>query len=420
MKELQNFLKSSNILEKEFATKLLESESIFLEIFTKCGNKFEQGTGSYLFDGISYEYYPNMFKKQVLLFEKAKTCDSVLEIGTYMGHSLLIMLLANPKIKITCVDISDEYAVPAINVLIEKLNADITFIKGDSLTELSKLNQKYDMFHIDGAHYLEYVEKEFNLCANLSSSDIIRVVFDDYNAVSSIRNILLKEYTIIKQMTPHCDWNNSYFELQKRTELCHMMTRHGSDKGTGRHNYTILYDELFKDRKDEKLNVFELGLGTNNPDVPSNMGPTGIPGASLRGWREYFPNSNIFGADVDRRILFNENRISTFYCDQRDSTVIKDMWNNEILNDLSFDIIVEDGLHEFYANLIFLENSLYKLNNGGIYICEDLREETVESFRREIKTLEKKYLGYTFELFCIESADNPYNDNNLLVVKKSI
>jgi len=209
-------------------------------------------------------------------------------------------------------------------------------------------------------------------------------------------------------------------ELQKKSELCHIMTKHGSDKGTGRHNYTILYNELFKDRKDEKLNIFELGLGTNNLDVPSNMGPTGIPGASLRGWREYFSNSNIFGADVDRRILFNENRISTFYCDQRDSTVIKDMWNNEILNDLSFDVIVEDGLHEFYANLIFLENSLYKLNNGGIYICEDLREETVESFRREIKTLEKKYPGYTFELFCIESADNPYNDNNVLVVKKSI
>ena len=70
-----------------------------------------------------------------------------------------------------------------------------------------------------------------------------------------------------------------------KTELCEIMTKYGSDKGTGPHNYTILYYELFKNIRYESLNIFELGLGTNNIDTPSNMGKNGKPGASLRGWK---------------------------------------------------------------------------------------------------------------------------------------
>jgi len=45
------------------------------------------------------------------------------------------------------------------------------------------------------------------------------------------------------------------------------------------HNYTILYDNLFKNIRNNKLRVFELGLGTNNPNIPSSMGENGKPGA---------------------------------------------------------------------------------------------------------------------------------------------
>ena len=203
-----------------------------------------------------------------------------------------------------------------------------------------------------------------------------------------------------------------------KTELCNIMTKHGSDKGVGPHNYTTLYYEMFKDLKDDKLNIFELGLGTNNTDVPSNMGPSGKPGASLRGWKEFFPNANIYGADIDKRILFNEDRIMTFYCDQLNSEVIDEMWNNEYLKELSFDIIIEDGLHEFDANISFLENSLHKLNERGIYVCEDLKLPTVELFRQRLDDLKSKYPNHNFELVILENPENHYNDNNLLVIKK--
>lgn len=46
------------------------------------------------------------------------------------------------------------------------------------------------------------------------------------------------------------------------------------------------------------------------------MGNNCRPCASIYGWKEFFQNSLIFGADIDKDILINEDRIKTYYCDQ--------------------------------------------------------------------------------------------------------
>ena len=167
-----------------------------------------------------------------------------------------------------------------------------------------------------------------------------------------------------------------------RTELCRIMTEENSDKGgsfnykdeswdiTFSHNYTLFYHFLFRDRRYEITSVFELGLGTNFTDVPSNMGFTATPGASLRGWRRYFPRAQIFGADIDMRILFSEERISTFYVDQLCENEINDLWRK--LPDECFDIMIDDGLHSFDANISFFQASIQKIRTNGYYIIEDI------------------------------------------------
>src|SRR5438046_9426834 len=102
------------------------------------------------------------------------------------------------------------------------------------------------------------------------------------------------------------------------------MTKNGSDKGRA-HNYTTAYSALFKDRYYEPLRILEIGLGSNNADVLSNMGELGIPGASLRGWRELFPRALVYGADVDGRILFHDDGINTYYCDQADRSSVRQL-----------------------------------------------------------------------------------------------
>jgi hypothetical protein len=155
-----------------------------------------------------------------------------------------------------------------------------------------------------------------------------------------------------------------------RTELCRIMTEEMSDKGSGWHNYTLLYHFLFRHRRYEIAKIFEVGLGTNFTDTPSNMGERASPGASLRGWRRYFPKAQILGADIDSRILFSEDRISTFHVDQLSDHTIDILWQ-KLPND-EFDIIIDDGLHTFEANTRFFQKSLHKLTSNGYYIIEDI------------------------------------------------
>jgi SAM-dependent methyltransferase len=187
------------------------------------------------------------------------------------------------------------------------------------------------------------------------------------------------------------------------TEMCRIMARYGSDKAL--HSYTQLYWALFKDRIDRPLRVFELGLGSNNPAVLSNMGVFGAPGASLRGWRDLFPQACVYGADIDRGILFREDRIQTFYCDQLDQSSIHKVWSDPALHG-GADIIIEDGLHTFEANVSFLEASLDHLRPGGIYVVEDIGREEVEKwYERLERVYSKQYPTYEFALVVLSKHD---------------
>lgn len=210
------------------------------------------------------------------------------------------------------------------------------------------------------------------------------------------------------------------FDTKTPTELCEIMGRCQSDKGNinitqCHHNYTTFYHTIMKDRKDEKLRIFELGLGTNNINLPSNMGVHGRPGASLYGWSEFFANAKVFGADIDKDILFNTDTIKTFYCDQLNPSVIKEMWSEPGLEE-NFDIIVEDGAHFFEASECFLLNSIHKLRKNGYYIIEDISLTEFAIYHSKIKEWAKYYPHLTFTLLQVPPAISQ-GDNNLLVVQ---
>lgn len=200
------------------------------------------------------------------------------------------------------------------------------------------------------------------------------------------------------------------------TPLCSLMDNYGSDKGprkgdTTHHTYTEVYHELFNTMSTQTLNVFEMGIGTNNTNIPANMGVNGRPGASLRGWRDYFPQSTIYGADIDKNILFEEDRIHTVFCDQLNPFIIRSMWKS--LPDM--DVIIDDGLHTFEANVAFFENSLHKLKPTGLFIIEDIDKDNLPRFRNKIEEWKKVFPSHTFSLRIL-TGGNPC-DNNMLIVK---
>lgn len=172
-------------------------------------------------------------------------------------------------------------------------------------------------------------------------------------------------------------------------EIARLCGVHGSDKGDAGegvrpfpwrpHTYADVYELLFRPRRLEARNVLECGIGTNDPTLPSNMSATGRPGASLRVWRDYFPVATVFGVDIDDKTLFDEERIRTALVDQRDPQSFRHFWDS--VGTPFFDIIIDDGLHEFEANKAFFEAASTALAPEGIFIIEDCEPETVERFR---------------------------------------
>ena len=88
-------------------------------------------------------------------------------------------------------------------------------------------------------------------------------------------------------------------------KLKELYNQYGSDKARY-HDYHLLYGSLLSEPASVTA-LLEIGLGTNNPRLISNMGKRGRPGSSLRAFRDFLPTARIYGADIDRQILFEED-----------------------------------------------------------------------------------------------------------------
>lgn len=194
--------------------------------------------------------------------------------------------------------------------------------------------------------------------------------------------------------------------------LTQLMNQEGSDKGQDRHDYTKKYEELFEPIKDEITTFCEIGLGSTNRNIKSNMGKNGTPLASVKAWKRYFNNATIYGADIDMNILENHMGLFTYHIDMTDSESVNSFWKNFTHN---MDIILDDGLHEFDANVNLFENSYDKFNK--YYIIEDVGENYLAQWRHKLQVWKQNYPNLQFELF-INPIETNKHDNNLIIIKK--
>lgn len=164
-----------------------------------------------------------------------------------------------------------------------------------------------------------------------------------------------------------------YLQYEDYERLGNILEKNGSDKSTN-HNYHIFYSYAFNKlnnvNENKIINILEIGLGTNNPTLVSTMGSRGKPGASLYAFREYLPNLNIYGADIDKNILFESERIKTCYVDQLDIKSFDNISNS--FKNIKYDLIIDDGLHSIGANFNTLLFALKNINKGGWIIIEDI------------------------------------------------
>lgn len=147
-----------------------------------------------------------------------------------------------------------------------------------------------------------------------------------------------------------------------------LFDNHGSDKGTY-HGYTKVYQAIISQQLNTKKDIviFEIGIGSNNLDMQSNMGLEGIPGASARAFRDFSTKIKLIIGDIDERILFDEERINSYFVDQLKTETLIDFFNIS-----KYDIAIDDGLHMLRSNLNFFVSALESKSSNSWIIIEDI------------------------------------------------
>ena len=191
----------------------------------------------------------------------------------------------------------------------------------------------------------------------------------------------------------------------------YFINRYGSDKNAS--GYSVLYEQLFSSFRGDITSFMEIGIGTLDPSIPSSY--CGIkshndyytPGGSLRAWRDYFSGSNVYGVDVAEDCMISEERIKTYLGSSLDGDKV-----NEMLGDLTFDILIDDGLHTAEGQYQTMKNFFPRINNGGYYIIEDCGGggDGLNVFVDEMRDKLMEIIG-----------DNDYHfRGNVLFVRKSV
>jgi|TARA_B110000971_G_scaffold213214_1_gene243761 hypothetical protein len=200
--------------------------------------------------------------------------------------------------------------------------------------------------------------------------------------------------------------------------------RYGSDKGEvsnegnpyywASHSYADIYELMFRLRRNDVELVLECGLGTNNPNLISSMEIDGKPGASLRLWRDFFPNAQIIGIDIDSDILFEDDRIRTFECDQTSSDGIENFCRLASLSPSSIDVIIDDGLHEFHAGISLFEGMSKYLAKDGIYVIEDIIPNDYIAYKDYFVRIQDKF---TVQMLNLQRPNLSIRDNRLIIIR---
>lgn len=139
-------------------------------------------------------------------------------------------------------------------------------------------------------------------------------------------------------------------------------------------DFTKYYHDLFKDFRNDKFNLFEIGI---------------YKGASMRMWEKYFPNADVYAIDTDlRHMKHSSAKVHTYYLNQCDKDRLSELM--DYIGECR--IICDDGSHEAPDMVASLEVLYPHLEEGGYYIVEDILPEAKEQVYRHINTLKHKVL----------------------------
>lgn len=168
-----------------------------------------------------------------------------------------------------------------------------------------------------------------------------------------------------------------------------------TDKASPHSYIQNFYESEFSRYKNKKINFLEIGI---------------MSGGCFLLWKEYFKKANrLIGVDCTDEFLHPK-------CKQIEGVefIFDNAYDSEFSKSLpDFDIIIDDGSHEFKDQVKFLELYLPKLKSGGVLIVEDVAKE--EHFATFIET-SKKIVGndnddHEYEVECLDFRNTEVHRN---------
>ena len=184
-----------------------------------------------------------------------------------------------------------------------------------------------------------------------------------------------------------------------------------TDKAIG-HNYIQHYVTHLSKYQSEEIKMLEIGVG--GYDKP-RMG-----GNSLRMWRDYFPNGQIYSMDIHDKSAQEGERIRIFQGSQADEAFLEKV----VAETGPLDIIIDDGSH-INEHVIKTFKILFPiLKEGGTYVIEDTQTSYWPEFGGNSEDLQQpdtmmnffKQLtdSLNYEEFLTEGYQPSYYDLNII------
>jgi hypothetical protein len=123
-----------------------------------------------------------------------------------------------------------------------------------------------------------------------------------------------------------------------------------TDKASPQHDYAKVYEHYLWSWRDAKFTLLEIGVAS---------------GASLKMWKEYFPNASIYGIDNNPDCAKVADNV--FIGDQTDATFL-----TEVIGKIGKPhIIIDDGGHIGAQTVRTFQNLFQHVASGGHYVVED-------------------------------------------------
>ena len=164
--------------DNQINVKIEKIENVLTMLKDICISNIIQRTKTYIDEYLldsTDKYYMNKVNNISNLVLN-RNIKNVMEIGFNSWFSVLLMLLSNPYVKITCFDLGDnKNTLPCYKKLKETFGDRVNLID-----QLRTVNDAFDLIHIDGGHSTEVAENDIIHAFRLSKKGTI-LIMDDYD-----------------------------------------------------------------------------------------------------------------------------------------------------------------------------------------------------------------------------------------------